>query len=296
MTKKRLTYFFILLLLLLWQDTTQTLQAQSIKTTISSNNILIGEQIRYEIIIQLASDEYKVDFGIPDSIPHFDIIHQQQYDTANGNVGYLLRQHILLTSFDSGVWKFPAFPITVSAPNKASMQLLSDSFMVQVGYLPADSTGQLRDIKPVMEVFVVNRTWVFIGIAFIVTLLLGIVLYRFLKKQFSKPTPLFKNSVSAYAEAMQSLKELQMPNARDAASVKVLYSSLTYIFKKYYSRKNNRNLLSKTSGEVLLLLQTQVSSTNLVAKAAQLMRSSDAVKFAKYLPDDIENEQMLELT
>ncbi len=295
MKKKRLTYFSILLLLLL-QVTAQTLQAQAVKTSISTNNILIGEQIRYEIIIQLASAEYKVDIAIPDSIPHFDVIDQQQYDTTDGNGGYSLRQHIQLTSFDSGVWKFPAFPISISAPNKASLQLLSDSFLVQVGYSPTDSTGQLRDIKPVMEVFVVDRTWLYIGIAAIVTLLLSIVIYRYLKKRLSKPTPVFKNSVSAYAEAMQSLRELQMPNARDAASVKALYSSLTDIFKKYYSRKNNRNLLSKTTGDVLLQLQTQVSSSNLIAQAAQVLRSSDAVKFAKYLPDATENEQMLELT
>lgn len=291
MKKKGLLYFSILLLLM--QVSLQTLQGQAVKTSISTNNILIGEQIRYEIIIQLASAEYRVDIGIPDSIPHFDIIDQQQYDTTDGSGGYSLRQRIQFTSFDSGVWKFPAFPITVSAPNKASLQLQSDSFLVQVGYSPADSTGQLRDIKPVIEVFVVDRTWIYIGIAVILTIILGIVLYRFIKKQLNKPVPLFKSSLSAYAEAIQSLNNLVLPNTSDAASVKLFYSNITEIFKKYYSRKNNRNLLSKTTGDVLLQLQTQVSSPELIAQAAQVLRSSDAVKFAKYLPGATENEQSL---
>jgi hypothetical protein len=291
MKKKGLLYFSIVLWMM--QVSILTLQAQAVKTSVNTNNILIGEQIQYEITIQLASAAYKVDIGIPDSIPHFDIIDQQQYDTTDGNGGYSLRQRIQFTSFDSGVWKFPAFPITVSAPNKASLQLQSDSFLIQVGYSPADSTGQLRDIKPVMEVFVVDRTWIYIGIAVALTILVGIVFYRYLKKRLSKPAPMFKSSLSAYAEAVQSLNNLVVPNASDPASVKLFYSSLTEIFKKYYSRKINRNLLSKTTGDVLLQLQTQVSSSDLIAQVAQVLRSSDAVKFAKYLPSAVENEQSL---
>ena len=291
MKKKGLLYFSIVLWMM--QVSILTLQAQAVKTSVNTNNILIGEQIQYEITIQLASAAYKVDIGIPDSVPHFDIIDQQQYDTTDGNGGYSLRQRIQFTSFDSGVWKFPAFPITVSAPNKASLQLQSDSFLIQVGYSPADSTGQLRDIKPVMEVFVVDRTWIYIGIAVALTIFVGIVLYRYLKKRLSKPTPMFKSSLSAYAEAVQSLNNLVVPNASDPASVKLFYSSLTEIFKKYYSRKINRNLLSKTTGDVLLQLQTQVSSSDLIAQVAQVLRSSDAVKFAKYLPSAVENEQSL---
>jgi hypothetical protein len=291
MKKKGLLYFSIVLLMM--QVSLQTLQAQAVKTSVNTNNILIGEQIQYEITIQMASAAYRVDIRIPDSIPHFDIIDQQQYDTTDGSGSYSLRQRIQFTSFDSGVWKFPAFPITVSAPNKASLQLQSDSFLIQVGYSPADSTGQLRDIKPVIEVFVVDRTWIYIGIAAALTILVGIVLYMYLKKRLSKPAPMFKNSLSAYAEAVQSLNNLVLPNESDPISVKLFYSSLTEIFKKYYSRKINRNLLSKTTGDVLLQLQIQESSSDLIAQVAQVLRSSDAVKFAKYLPSAEENEQSL---
>jgi hypothetical protein len=271
----------------------QTTQAQAVKTSISTNNILIGEQIKFEINIQLASSEYRVDINIPDSIAHFDIIDRQQYDTTEGNGAYSLRQRIQFTSFDSGLWKFPAFPITVSAPNKTTLQLNSDSVLVQVGYAAADSTGQLRDIKPVMEVIVVDRTWIYIGIAAILTLVFGIVLYRYLKKRLSKPAPLFKNSLSAYAEALQALHAMALPQSLDGPAVKTFYSNISQVLKKYYSRKNNQNWLSKTTGDLLLQLQTQVSSPDLVAQAAQLLRSADAVKFAKYLPEHVANEEAL---
>ena len=291
MTKKKLSYFSILFIMLMFGC--QALLAQAVKTTISTNNILIGEQIGLEINIQLASAEYRVDIDIPDSIPHFDIIDKQQYDTTDGNGVYSLRQRIHFTSFDSGIWRFPAFPIIISAPNKSTLQLNSDSFLVQVGYAAADSTGQLRDIKPVMEVVVVDRTWIYIGIAAILTLLFGVVLYRYLKKRLSKPAPLFKSSLSPYAEALQLLNEIELPQSLDGPAVKTFYSNISHIFKKYYSRKNNQNWLSKTTGDLLLKLQTQVSSPDLVAQTAHLLRSADAVKFAKYLPEYNANEEAL---
>jgi len=67
MKKKGLLYFSIVLWMM--QVSILTLQAQAVKTSVNTNNILIGEQIQYEITIQLASAAYKVDIGIPDSVP-----------------------------------------------------------------------------------------------------------------------------------------------------------------------------------------------------------------------------------
>jgi hypothetical protein len=48
--------------------------AQTISTTVDKKDILIGEQITYNINIDLPSADYKIDINIPDSLEHFDII------------------------------------------------------------------------------------------------------------------------------------------------------------------------------------------------------------------------------
>ena len=267
-------------------------QAQALKTYIDKNNILIGEHIHLEIKLSLASSSYRVDFGIPDSIPHFDIIEQNKYDTLDENGVYSLRQTITFTSFDSGIWKFPAFPITISSPNKAVQKSFSDSVLIQVGYSPADSTGELRDIKPVMEVFVVDRSWIYIAVAILLLLLLAFFLYRYFKNRVKKTPPVFKSSLGPFEEAMKALKELVQPST--PADTKNYYTSLSNIFKKYYSRKTNINLMISTTGDILLLLNRQGKSAQIVSVAAEALRSGDAVKFAKYLPSATECNQNLQ--
>lgn len=265
-------------------------RGQALKTYIDKNQILIGEHIRYEIKLNLASSSYKVDFGIPDSIPHFDIIEQNKYDTIDEHGVYTLRQTILFTSFDSGIWKLPAFPVTISYPNKAAVKALSDSVLIQVGYSPADSTSELRDIKPVMEVFVVDRTWIYVAIGILLLIILGVLLYRYLKNRTKKIPPVFSSNLSAYEEAMKALNQLQQSGSPDP---KVFHTSLGEVFKKYYSRKTNRNLMTSTTGDILLQLTSHVKTPEMISGIAEALRSGDAAKFAKYQPSASENNQSL---
>ncbi len=264
----------------------QTMNAQAVKTYIDRNKILIGEHIRLEIKVNLAASNYRVDFGIPDSIPHFDVIDQGKYDTTAEGV-YSMRQTISFTSFDSGVWKFPSFPVTISAPGQASKSFYSDSVLIQVGYSPADSTNELRDIKPVMEVFVVDRTWIYYAIGALLLLILIYLLYRYFKTRKKKAPPVFNTKLTAYEEAMKALEQLQ----QSGSEPKVFYIGLSDIFKRYYSRKTNMNLMPDTTGDLLLRLREHSRSADIVSTAAEVLRFGDAVKFAKFQPTENENAQ-----
>lgn len=268
-----------------------TTTGQALKTYIDKNSILIGEHIRYEIKLSLASSSYKVDFGIPDSIPHFDIIDRNIYDTVDERGVYTMRQTILFTSFDSGIWKLPAFPVTISFGNKAPVKSLSDSVLIQVGYSPADSTNELRDIKPVMDVFVVDRTWIYIAVGVLLLLILAFILYRYFKTKEKKAPPLFNSSLSAYDEAIKALNQLQQQVATTDA--KAYHTQLSAVFKKYYSRKSNKNLLISTTSDILLMLSTHSKSPEIVSAVAEALRSGDAAKFAKYQPSAAENTHSL---
>lgn len=260
---------------------------QAMKTYIDRNQILIGEPIRFEIKLNLAASNYRVDFNIPDSIPHFDIIDQGKFDTTDGGV-YSMRQMILFTSFDSGLWKFPSFPVTISSPTSGAKTILSDSFLVKVNYSPMDSTETLRDIKPVMDVFVVDRTWIYYAIGALLALILAYLIYRYFKNRKKKAPPVFNTKLSAYEEAMKGLNELLQGGAPDA---KQYHSRISDIFKRYYSRKNNQNLMADTTGDVLVRLKEKGRSSDLVSSTAEVLRFGDAVKFAKYPPTDTENQQ-----
>ena len=269
--------------LFLWLCAMQTTATgQAVSTKINTNNILIGEQITYEVKINLANSGYRVDFGVPDSIAHFDIIEQKQFDTTDGQGAYSLRQHIVFTSFDSGVWRIPSFPVTVSFPGKAVQRFSTDSFLVKVDYSPADSTGQLRDIKPVMEVFVIDRTWIYIAVGVVLGLLLIYLLYRYFKKRRKKTPSVFKSAETPYEEAIRAINNLQP--ASEAQELKNVHLALSDVFKKYYSRKSNLNLMAETTGELLTKMQADIGHAETISVIAEVLRSADAVKFARYMP------------
>ena len=289
MKPRQLIYSFCFLITALVAGITAS-YGQAMKTYIDRNRILIGEHIRFEIKVNLASSNYKVNFDIPDSIPHFDIIDQGKYDTTDADGVYTMRQTILFTSFDSGVWKFPAFPVTISAPGQGSKSFLSDSVLIQVGYSPADSTGELRDIKPIMQVFVIDRTWLYYAAGALLLLILAYFIYRYFKNRKKKAPPVFNTKLTAYEEAVKALNQL----GQSGTEPKVYYSNLSDIFKRYYSRKTNLNLMPETTGDLLIRLKEHSRSADIVSTAAEVLRFGDAVKFAKFQPS--ENEKIQSVT
>ena len=62
------------------------------------------------------------------------------------------------------------------------------------------------------------------------------------------------------------------------------HASLGEIFKKYYSRKYSKNMLSKTTDDVLLDAKLQSIEPALISTFAGILHCTDAVKFAKYVP------------
>ncbi len=256
-------------------------RGQSVEVSINRNGILIGEQISFGLKIKLPSLQYKANFSIPDSITHFDIIRKGEIKGVKGENA--LEQILVFTSFDSGSWYFPAIPVIVSN-GTGRATLYSDSFLVKVGYSPADSTNQLRDIKKVMDVHIPDYTIYFILAGILLALLLGYLIYRYIKKRKNRPKPLFISDKSAYEEAMNSLQQLEQGNLLNPPGVKEFHTRLADTFKRYYSRTNQRDLLNKTTGDLLVGLKNDGSGAETISMIAKGLRYTDAVKFAKFLP------------
>ena len=267
-------------------------RAQAIITTTNKNSILIGEQIHFKIKLNLASTGYNVDFGVPDSIPHFEILQKQQFDTIEKNGQYSLIQSLILTSFDSGKWVIPPFQVTISSSNKLSRKFLSSGLVVSVRYSPMDSTG-LRDIKPVMEVHVPDYTWAYILAGILSLLFFAWLIYRYFKNRKKKVKPAFVPSVKPYEEAMQALQKLKGMDISTATAIRTYHTKLSEIFKTYYSNKERKNMLHYTTGDMLVNMKSGLSSADTISTLAEILRITDAVKFAKYIPPAYENENVL---
>lgn len=267
-------------------------QAQSVGVKTDRSYILIGERLQYELMVNLPAPGYAINFKVPDSIPHFDVIENKNFDTITNTNGFLVHKTIILTSFDSGAWQIPSFEVLVQRSNLSS-KFNTEPIMVNVGYSPADSTGQLRDIKPVMEVNVIDYFWYYIAAGALLLLILGFFLYRYLKKRAQRPKPIFHSALTAYEEAMKGLNDLKQQELREPASIKSYHTTLADIFRKYYSRRQGKNMMNKTTSDILMNVREHFDDNNLVSSLAEALRSADAIKFAKYIPGSTESNQNL---
>lgn len=270
--------------------------SQQVRTVADRNNILIGEQIRLIINVSLppGTAELKNGFGIPDSIPHFDIVETgKAVSITNEDRSTTVAQTIVFTSFDSGRWVFPSLPLEFSDAGQKLQNVRTDSMVINVSYAPSDSTNQLRDIKPIIKVTVADYTWYYIIGGMVLLLLAMILLYRYRKKHQKLIPDDPASKLSPFDEAMEEISRLSQYNLLDATGLKQYHAKMAEIFKRYAGRKQGKNLMSKTTGDLLISMAEIEMTAADISGLATALRCTDAVKFAKYLPAVDESEDCL---
>lgn len=268
-------------------------QTPSVKTFVDKSDILIGEYIQYKITATFPNGIYKVNWFTPaDSVAHFEIVERGKIDTTSENNNTVLQQTITLTSFDSGRWNTPGFVINFDLlKDDTTLNIVTDSIAVNVGYAPADTSNQLRDIKPILEVQVTNYLWYYIGGIILLLLLIAFFLWRYFKNKRKDPPTIFSGKIAPYDEALQNLEKLKQLNLKDPEAIKKLHADLAAIFKWYISRKQRMSIMNKTTGDVLVHLADNDLPREIISNTAIALRCGDAVKFAKYLPAVTESEE-----
>lgn len=291
------TYFLLLIAFTFLFGTAAFSQALAIQTTVDSNEILIGQHLHVKVAVNFPAGKYRVNFlSVPDSMRHFELIGEPKADsTFTDNQLTGINQTITLTSFDSGKWNLPVFKVSVlPSASGPAMSLYTDSLPVTVSFSTADTTSELKDIKPVYDVTVPYPWWYWVAGAAALLLLIAAIYFgrQYFKNRKVKQPVVSKQS--AYATAMTAFGELEKLNLSDPVQVKLYHTRLVDIFRQYLTSTSGVNQLSKTSGDLLLQLFEYRLHKDDIATAAAALRCSDAVKFAKYVPAEADSREALQ--
>lgn len=263
----------------------------AVKASVDRDKIMIGEPIELKLEARVPADTDARWFPV-DSIAHFEFIDKGKIDTVITSDAKTYRQTLLITSFDSGRWALPAFPLAIG-----NREYLTDSLPVSVAYSNFDPKQDYHDIKDILEVENANLpyiNWILLGLA---VLSLGAVVY-FLRKKVTRPqAPVIARPMSKLSplqEALQELEALKNKHHTELLPAKFFHTGINDILRWYLYRRSGIATMEKTSGELMM----QLKQFNLPAAdftlMAQVLRMNDAVKFAKYQPALQENEQALE--
>lgn len=253
----------------------------TVKATVDRNQILIGEPIQLTLEVYIPENESIRFFSI-DSIPHFEFLQPGKIDTTNTTNGTRLIQIIPITSFDSGHWVISSFSLSES--------LKTDTIPVDVGFSPFNPEQPYHDIKDIIEVEPATKKqqwwWYAAGAGVI---LLVLIIYLLTKKKpvsVAGPIPV----INPYEEAMKQIAAIE----KNMPETKQYYSELTDVFRFYVFQKKGILSLQKTMDDMVIQLKGLNLNKERFDQLSQVLRLSDFVKFAKYIPGPEDDRMILD--
>ncbi len=260
----------------------------TVNASVDKSEVLIGQRIQLSFDVKISLGFNPSWFQL-DSIPHFDIIEKGKIDSVITESDKSYHQNIIITSFDSGAHVIPRLPIIIDGKN-----FLTDSIPITVKFTPLDSKQDYHDIKDILDVQ--NPYSKYIVWAIVAVTLISIVLFIYFitRKQKEKTKGEDAQTVSrltAYDEAIRSLEELNKQQLPEKGQVKLYYSRLNDILRLFVLRKLHIASMTKTNEELIIQLKELDISREQFSHLAQSLRMSDFVKFAKYLPNENDNEE-----
>lgn len=267
-------------LLILFVMLTFRVCAQDVSATADKKSILIGEQIQLDLKAEFRKAQSLQWFGI-DSIPRFEILNSSKIDTQLNGDNTILAQTLILTSWDSGSWKIPAFRLGRSQ---------TEPITIEVAFSEMDPNKPYNEIKDIIPVQrpVTSKWWWYVIFG---AVLIGLFFLFFpaSKTKIAKEEP---EPLNAYEDAITRLDKLAL---NDPLDHKGFHTALVQIFRQYLYRKKNIQSFSKTTDDLAIQIMSLELPAENYTKLVQTLQLSDMVKFAKYLPQPEENETALKI-
>ncbi|MFZ4399976.1 MAG: hypothetical protein ACOYO1_08085 [Bacteroidales bacterium] len=266
-------------------------QEISIVTKIDTNSILIGDQINLKFSIT-SPISYKVVFPILiDSLSDkIEIVNQSKIDTvySKDKSEFTLNQSILITSFDSGLYKIPSFAFQYQTKNGTSINtIFSDSLFLMVNNVAVDTNLAIKDIKAPLETPITLKEllpFIGLGLGIIAIVILTIYLIRRYSRKKGAIIVPQKPKIPPYKKALQDLESLRIKKLWQNDKIKEYHSELTEILRLYLENQFNVQAMEMTSDEIIEAFKNIKNDEVLISKLNQILTLADLVKFAKQLP------------
>ncbi len=272
-----------------------------IKAELDTSEILIGQQTALKWTMKVPANAIAVFPFFSDTISKgIEVIRAQTVDSVTSEDGKFqeFQQNIIISSFDSGAYKIKPMLFQVKMPEDDSFSYyFSDSLLLNVRTVEVDTTKAFKDIKPLMRApltFMEVLPWIIGGIV-LAGLVLALIFYVRRKKP-EKPEPLpYRPDIPAHKEALDKLLRIKKERIWKDGRYKEYFTEISLVIRIYLYRRFGMLTLEKTSDEIMEKVKESKINMELSNKLNSFFKLADLVKFAKYIPTGIENENSVSI-
>ncbi|MDR2891223.1 MAG: hypothetical protein LBV18_06500 [Alistipes sp.] len=264
------------------------------------DSVVIGDQFHIEVRVEKDMMQM-VDFPRlvgAQMAPNVEFMAEFPADTiASDGRRQTIGKRYLVTIWEGGDYNLGLVPVLYLDKNVVDTLFAADSLRIKVGSFDIDTTvDQPVDIKPLRGIplrFGEIGGWFAICVGVLAVVLLGA---WFLTK-YRHRIPLLggeRPKTPPHIEAIRRLEALQNQKLPQNGKHKQYWSGITDILREYVEGRFGIGAMEMTSEETLAALDAPrreglVDETR-YRNLGGLLRTADLVKFAKFTPDDAENE------
>jgi len=254
------------------------MNAQALKASVDMPAIKLGQQFSLKLQLENA-DAASVSalWNVADTFNTFEVVEVRKADTT----GSTINQEFLLTSFDSGPHIIPPFTVVL----KDGRRITSNALVVEVTEIDISKMKDYHDIKDVLTPAEPETTWWLLITILAIVFAAMIGMYIFFSRKNKHPAKQKINN-NLLDEALQQLATLKQKQYFGAHQHKKYFTELIHIMHSFIDGASNKSTKQLTTAEWMIQLKSFEVNKPTEVVFFQLLRVSDAVKFAKYIPDN----------
>ncbi|NOY76320.1 MAG: protein BatD [Calditrichaeota bacterium] len=270
----------------------------SIQSAVDRSQITIGDVITYTVTVT-RDKNVKVKLpGLAENLGQFEIRDYKVFDPVRRDGKIIDRVQYKISTFDTGDFQIPPIAVQYTIPPDTVKHVLkSEAIKIHVQSVVPSQEGDIKDIKPPVEIpfdwhpYVKYGLWGLLGL-----IILGALIYFWVRKRSGKPLIPVKTEPPRppHELALEALEHLQHSDLLEKGQVKAYYSEVSEIIRRYIGGRFGVDALDLTSSELLRELKAIPISDEHVQLMTEFTELCDLVKFAKYNPEDEENQKVID--
>jgi len=269
---------------------------------LDTSDIRIGEQATLTLSIHydVNSEQSNIDFPeiFETLAEHVEVVSVGEVEAMLQTPDvdphlFVKKQHIVITSWDSGLWAIPPFVFHIN-----DKPVETEAFLLRVEGVYADTSGAYRGITDLERLpFSLSHwlkehwKWLAGGVGILAVLYLLFILLKRIPKKKEHVTP--QVELPLHVRMLERLEQIEQQQLWQAGKTKLFYSEVTEVMRAYVEERYTVPALERTTHE----LRRELNLTTMPKQYRELLLSNlehaDMVKFAKFKPIAAENELLL---
>ena len=274
----------------------QVASPPTVSAAFDRDTVMIGDRFYLDVTVEKDVMQV-VDFPVlagGEIAPDVEVLAEEQPTVvAEDGRRHTLSKRYVMTIFREGVHRPGRMPVLYLDKNLVDTLYSRDTLQVAVSTFEIDlEKDKPLDIKPLRRIplrFGEIGGWFALGLGIIALLVVGVLLLT----KYRHRIPLLggeRPKVPPHIEAIRKLEALRNQKLPQNGRHKQYWSGLADILREYLDGRFGIGALEMTTDETLAALDAPRREGVVDAKRyenlAELLRTADLVKFAKYTPDE----------